>query len=276
MRKQSPRDGSIDDPTTLAHDLANSPYNGLKHMHKYSHLVSQQDKVMLESIIKHIEPLNSAYHYFIFRDEDDFDFDQLYADQKAHKEQLAEKLRVYAEDHFQCSDIGVNWHPLEGLSIAGVLFRKKPNPTMAKGDRQRALEEKHLRMFCNWTLIHNYDERGDVYLAKPDNRTGAGRVAQEQLNKLKEEVQGPSEINDFFSAAFGVFRAMGTAKIDGNRTQLLAAKFDHLALGLFMRLPQDRLYEVPDGFEQVNQTAYAFAQELESTFALRAKSLQEV
>lgn len=277
MRKQSPRDGSIDDPTTLAYDLANSPFNGLKYMHKHAHLVSKRDTMMLEALIKHIEPLNSAYHYFIFREADDFDFDQLYTDQKAHKEWLVEKLRTFAEEHFQCMDIGVNWHPLSGLSVEGVLFRERPGMRTARTEAERELEEKHLRMFCGFDYIDKYDEQGGVYLAKPDRRTKIGRNAQELLDKLKEEVTGPSEINDFFAVAFGVFRAMGTAKIDGNRTQLLPAKFDHTALGLFMRLPQDRLYEVPAGWQQVPQTAYSFAMEMESVFTLKAKqNAQEV
>lgn len=272
MRKQSVRDGSIDDPTTLAYDMANSPFNGLKYMHKHAHLVSKRDTTMLEALIKHIEPLNSAYHYFIFREADDFDFDQLYLDQKTHKEFLAEKLKTYAETQFECLDIATSWHPLEGLSVEGVLFRTKPGAHPTRDEVEAAWTDKQLRTFCNWTVIDNYDEFGGVVMAQPDKRTVLGRKAQDALDKLKEEVQGPSEINDFFASAFGVFRAMGSAKIDGKRTQLLPARFDHLALGLFMRLPQERLFEVPSGWEQVNQTAFAFAQEMESTYAMQFKA----
>lgn len=272
MRKQTVRDGSIDDPTTLAYDMANSPFNGLKYMHKYASMVSKQDKQLLETIINHMEPLNSAYHYFIFREAEDFDFDQLYLDQKTHKEFLADKLKTFADTHFQCLDIATSWHPLEGLSVAGVLFRTKPGMAPARDEVEAAWTDRQLRTFCNWTVIDNYDEFGGVVMAQPDKRTTFGRKAQELLEQLKGEVQGPSEVNDFFATAFGVFRAMGSAKIDGKRTQLLPARFDHLALGLFMRLPQERLFEVPSGWEQVNQTAFAFAQEMESTYMLRAKA----
>ena len=272
MRKQTVRDGSIDDPTTLAYDMANSPFNGLKYMHKYASMVSKQDKQLLETIINHMEPLNSAYHYFIFREAEDFDFDQLYLDQKTHKEFLADKLKTFADTHFQCLDIATSWHPLEGLSVAGVLFRTKPGMAPARDEVEAAWTDRQLRTFCNWTVIDNYDEFGGVVMAQPDKRTTSGRKAQELLEQLKGEVQGPSEVNDFFATAFGVFRAMGSAKIDGKRTQLLPARFDHLALGLFMRLPQERLFEVPSGWEQVNQTAFAFAQEMESTYMLRAKA----
>lgn len=272
MRKQTVRDGSIDDPTTLAYDMANSPFNGLKYMHKYASMVSKQDKQLLEAIINHMEPLNSAYHYFIFREAEDFDFDQLYLDQKTHKEFLADKLKTFADKHFQCLDIATSWHPLEGLSVAGVLFRIKPVMAPARDEVEAAWTDRQLRTFCNWTVIDNYDEFGGVVMAQPDKRTTFGRKAQELLEQLKGEVQGPSEVNDFFATAFGVFRAMGSAKIDGKRTQLLPARFDHLALGLFMRLPQERLFEVPSGWEQVNQTAFAFAQEMESTYTLRAKA----
>ncbi|AGS82175.1 hypothetical protein O152_gp182 [Pseudomonas phage PaBG] len=272
MRKQTVRDGSIDDPTTLAYDMANSPFNGLKYMHKYASMVSKQDKQLLETIINHMEPLNSAYHYFIFREAEDFDFDQLYLDQKTHKEFLADKLKTFADTHFQCLDIATSWHPLEGLSVAGVLFRTKPGMAPARDEVEAAWTDRQLHTFCNWTVIDNYDEFGGVVMAQPDKRTTFGRKAQELLEQLKGEVQGPSEVNDFFATAFGVFRAMGSAKIDGKRTQLLPARFDHLALGLFMRLPQERLFEVPSGWEQVNQTAFAFAQEMESTYMLRAKA----
>lgn len=275
MRKQTVRDGSIDDPTTLAYDMANSPFNGLKYMHKYASMVSKQDKQLLETIINHMEPLNSAYHYFIFREAEDFDFDQLYLDQKTHKEFLADKLKTFADTHFQCLDIATSWHPLEGLSVAGVLFRTKPGMAPARDEVEAAWTDRQLRTFCNWTVIDNYDEFGGVVMAQPDKRTTSGRKAQELLEQLKGEVQGPSEVNDFFATAFGVFRAMGSAKIDGKRTQLLPARFDHLALGLFMRLPQERLFEVPSGWEQVNQTAFAFAQEMESTYTLRAKAKVE-
>ena len=214
--------------------------------------VSRQTAQLLQEIIDMVPADDrQAYHYFIFRGK--LDFDALYADQVNRKAWLAKRLKEFAQSH-DGYDVGTTWNPLTGLGLEGIVFKgmpggKPPVPTTA---------------WCDWRHLPGYDGTDDCWICKPDKRRLMGKHVSAQFEALREEVAGPSEVNDFFASYFGLFRAMGSAVIDGGRTALVPARFNHLALGLFMRLPQERLYELPDNWERVPQTAFVFAQEIET------------
>lgn len=171
------------------------------------------------------------------------------------KEEIAAKFEAFVKAHVpEAFDVASNWGPMSGFGIAGIVFEAEK----ALRTDKRFLQPMH--------ELPDYAEGKSCYLGHPNIGTKEGEVLSDLLEKLLVEVQGPVEFSDFVLDGFKLHKAVGSNVVNGKRVMIPPRVFD-TPIGLFLAVPKERLYDMPEGFEVVGQSVVAFSQDVMAHFA---------
>lgn len=177
---------------------------------------------------------------------------------RLRKDEVAAKFQAFIKKEVpEAFDVASNWGPMSGFGIDGIVFADRDDIDEFSDD---------MRFLDKWEPLRGYAEGKRCWLARPDLTCPEGLEFSDKLEKLLAEVQGPIEFSDFVLDGFGLHKAVGSNVIDGKRVMIPPRVF-YTMIGLFICVPKDRLYEMPEGFEPICQSVVAFSQDVMAMFA---------
>jgi hypothetical protein len=206
--------------------------------------------VMMQMIDLLLPDDRETFHYW--RSNRNVKVSEVSAQVESRKAYLAEVLTQFAHQ-YGAYDVATFWGPMTGITVEGLIFDHVMKPN-TKFDEPVALGD--------------YGKDGREYFqVQPRKNSKRGKLIVEKLKELQDQIGGPSELADFLLDKFGLYQAAGSALIDGKKRVILPPRMYPLSMGLFLRTPQDRLYELdPSIWTRVPTSVFVFAQDLESTF----------
>lgn len=174
---------------------------------------------------------------------------------RLRKDEVTAKFQAFIETEVpEAFDVASNWGPMSGFGLDGIIF-----------EAEKALRTDK-RFVQPMQEVPGYAEGKSCFLGRPNTSTEVGLAISDKLEKLLADVQGPIEFSDFVLDGFGLHKAVGSNMVNGKRVMIPPRVF-YTPLGLFICVPKDRLYEMPEHFEPVCQSVVAFSQDIMAVFA---------
>lgn len=175
---------------------------------------------------------------------------------KRRKSEVEARFAAFIKEHApDAYDVASSWGPMSGFGVDGLVLEVE-NAFRTDKRFVQPMQE-----------VPDYAEGKTCYLGKPNIKTEEGEKLSEVLEQLAAEVQGPIEFSDFVLDGFGLHKAVGSfiGEKTGKRV-MVPPQVVSTTLGLFITVPKERLYEMPEGFEQVNHSVPVFATEVDAFF----------
>ena len=179
---------------------------------------------------------------------------------KRRKDEVEARFAAFIAEHApDAFDVASNWGPMSGFGVEGLVLEAE---NAFRSDR---------RFIHPMQEIPGYAKGRSCYLGKPNIKTEEGEKLSDLLEQLNAEVQGPIEFSDFVLDGFGLHKAVGSfvGEKTGKRV-MVPPQVISTCLGLFLTVPKERLYEMPEGFEQINHSVTVFATEVDAFFRRQA------
>ena len=175
----------------------------------------------------------------------------------ARKDEIAKRFEAFIAEHVPTAfDVASNWGPMSGFGIDGIVFKSERESLPVSDPRFDP---------AGWTFLPQYDGNDVCYLARLTLKTAEGEALSDLVAQLLAEVQGPVEFSDFVLDGFGLHKAVGSV-VEKNTRKMIPPRVFNTPVGLFIGVPKERLYEMPDCFEAVCPSVVSFSQDVMMAF----------
>lgn len=208
--------------------------------------------VTIDLICDQVTPDDAQTFHYWRNFKDELDMAELRNCMTVRKEEIAAQFVEFAAQ-FGAQDVASSWGPMSGLTVEGIMF-----------EVGRAVPKNKIWRYAG-TMEVFFGEGRDGWMYKHDTgiKSKLSTEVGAKLKELQESVNGPTELSDFMLNQFGLHKAPGSS-IDNGKRVILPPQIHTTPLGLFLRTPQERLYELSDNWERVPTSAFVFAQDVAS------------